>query len=237
MDSESSILGESLVKGLVEKMIAEEYPTKFSPTTAPVLGAATQRFARKLSRFVPPALRIRSTKAFLFCRECFTLKASGLEITPATTMSCFFCPSCQSEAHGRLEKARTVMDNLKETTEENLIKELKESKSSVPEEQAREVIAKIKKEYEEWSDTQTLMGSAYLFSVEDVIAIFTEAQVREFMTKDLELGMEEKRPMLEKVSVPLDPYKTLVRQLFLDVHRERVAHNRNLEEHITNKGF
>lgn len=245
MDSESSILGESLVKGLVEKMIAEEYPTKFSPTTAPVLGAATQRFsARKSKRFVPPALHIRSTKAFLFCRECFTLKVSGLEITPATTMSCFFCPSCQSEAHGRLEKAQTVMDNLKETTEENLIKELKESKSSVPEEQAREVIAKIKKEYEEWSDTQTLMGSAYLFSVEDVIAIFTEAQVREFMTKDLELGMEEKRPMSEKVwptsgkvSVPLDPYKTLICQLFMDVHRERVAHNENLEEHITNKGF
>ena len=71
------------------------------------------------------------------------------------------------------------------------------------------------------------------------MAVFAEAQIREFMTKDLEELTLEKRPsdLLEKVSVPLDPYKTLICRLFMDVHRERVAHNENLEEHITNKGF
>lgn len=220
---------QTLIEGLVEEKIEE-----FS---APNSTAATLGTVAFKKRIVPPALRLRSTKSFLFCSECLTLKTSGLEITPATTVSCFFCPSCQDEAHRKLEKAQAVMNILLDTTEEVAIKELKESKSNVTEEQTREVIARIKKGHEEWSDTQTLMGSAYLFSTEDVMAVFAEAQVREFMTKELSMDIEKGPTLSGKVSVPLDPYKSLIRQLFMDVHRERVAHNENLEEHIINKGF
>ena len=220
-----------------EEAVDFDAPKVISNTLMGATRRAEAKEARK--RFVPPALHIRSVRSFLFCSECFTLKSSGLEITPATILSSFFCPSCQSEASTRFEKAREITNRLKEADEKVLIEELKSNRSSVSEEQVREAIVKMKKEYEEWSDTQVLTGSAYLFSTEDVMAIFAEAQIREFMPKDLELGFEEKRPvsLSEKVSVPLDPYKTLVRQLFMDVHRERVAHNENLEEHITNKGF
>lgn len=190
-------------------------------------------------KYVPPVLYIRSTKTFLFCKECLKLMASELEVTPATIISCFFCPSCQSGAQGKFKKVQRVMDSLKKASEEVLIKELKGRRNNFSEEQVREAILKVKKEYEEWSDTQALTGSAYLFPVEDVIAVFTEVQVREFMPSGDEVNkfLFSSPTKTNVPGVPVDPRQALVRQLFLSLHDERIAHNENLEEHIINKGF
>lgn len=198
---------------------------------APRSGPISARRVAFKKKIVHSALHIRSSKAFMFCKECLTLKPSNLELTPVNLLSNFFCPTCQYEAMSRLEKVTSLIDDVKSYKSEEEILEALGNK--IDKAKAIELIAKFKEEYKEWSDTQALTGGAFLYSAEDVKDIFAEIRIREF-AKDDQIHVNKGESVQGD---PISPYKALIRQLFIDLHRERVVHNENLEENIANKGF
>ena len=202
--------------------------------TAPITMKSVEAFPRK--KFVIEPLSIRVTKSYLFCSECFSLRVSNMELNPANIISSFFCPVCQSEAYGKLEKQQSIYSSMKTyPNNESLVEALKKEIGNGNEEvdSVTKVLEIIEKEYQEWIDTQSLMGCALLFSTKDVMDVFTEAQLQKFMNKG-----QEKAELLDKGHPqPSDPYLASISRLFIDLHRQRITLNDNLEENIVNKGF
>lgn len=220
---------------LINKIARKLKKTTLASPTAPI-----KTFFEK-EKFVIEPLSIRATKSYLFCNECFSLRVSNKELNPANIISSFFCPVCQSEASGKLENQQVIYSSMKAyPNNESIVESLKKETGEEDVDSIIKTLKTIEKEYQEWIDTQSLMGCALLFSTKDVIDVFTEAQLRKFMNQGQvngeQLSKGPSSPSSSSVQ-PADPYLASVSQLFKDLHRQRITLNDNLEENIVNKGF